>query len=463
MRNSFSLRRQLLVWLLVPILLFWVFGAVLAYTTALRFTNIANDRSLFDTTLTLAGQVKIVDGGVTVDLPRAAMNMLELDPYDKVYYAVRGPKGNLISGQAELPTPPTEEGIVHNQPIYYDAVFKGHPIRIAALYIPINNDAQNGLIRVQVAETLVKRKLLASEIVVSLVVSQFLMIGFAGVLVWYGIGRGLAPLQQLHEEIESRSHVDLSPLGEEDAPREVRSLIHAINDLLQRLGQAMAVQQRFIADAAHQLRTPLAGLKTQTELALRQTDQGELRQALKHLLTNSERSIHLVNQLLSLARAEPGSERVLAFEAVDCNALAREITKEWVHHALNKGIDLGYESETKPAPIRGEAVLFREMLSNLIDNAIRYTQEGGRVTVTVQALQDSVVLSVEDNGLGIAVEDRERVFERFYRALGTGADGCGLGLAIVREIASSHGAEVELADRNGVPGTLVRIKFPLLK
>lgn len=458
MNKSFSLRRQLLIWLLIPILLLWGLGAVMAYITALRFTNLANDRSLFDTTLALAGQIKRVDDKITVDLPRAALNMLEMDPYDKVYYSVRGSNEELISGQEGLPSFPAESEIISKQPIYYDGIFRGQRIRVASLYTSVG-DNSGGLIHVQVAETLEKRKTLANEIVINLAVPQLLMIALAGILVWYGIGRGLDPLRPLQEEIESRSHLDLSPIGEEDAPREVKPLIHAINDLLQRLGRTLAAQQRFIADAAHQLRTPLAGLKTQAELALRQTGKEEVHRALKYLLGNSERTIHLVNQLLVLARAEPGKARALAFSRVDVNELAREVSKDWIHHALSKNIDLGFEGADESVFVRGESVLLKEMLGNLIDNAIRYTQAGGRVTVGVRGSQDKGVLSVEDNGPGISVEDRERVFERFYRILGTATDGCGLGLAIVREIAGTHGAEVDLVNRDGTPGTLVEVRF----
>lgn len=447
-----------MVWLLVPIVVLCLFWAVMAYTIALRYTNIANDRSLFDSTLTLAGQIKIMDGRVTVDLPRAALNMLELDPYDKVYYEIRGPNEELVSGQEGLPRPTVEE-IAANQPIYYDGIFLDRKIRVAALFLPLNGNMSNGLIRVQVAETLVKRNVLAREIFISFIVSQVFMIVVAGSLVWYGVGRGLVSLELLHEEIENRSHLDLSPVKGKKAPREVLSLIHAINNLLLRLSKALAAHDRFIASAAHQLRTPLAGLKTQAELALRQTDPEELRLTLKHVLANSEKNIHLVNQLLSLARAQPGREGAFSFAPFDLVSLAREVARDWVRHALDKDIDLGFDATAEKAVIRGDAVLLKELLNNLVDNAVRYTQTGGRVTVAVHSLPECVVLSVEDNGPGIADEERERVFERFYRVLGTDTDGCGLGLAIVREIAESHGAKVELAKRDGVPGVLIEVRF----
>jgi two-component system sensor histidine kinase TctE len=234
-----------------------------------------------------------------------------------------------------------------------------------------------------------------------------------------------------------------------------------MNDLLARLGIAISAQQRFIADAAHQLRTPIAGLKTQTELALRESHPDKVHETLRQLQTATEQSARLINQLLSLARAEPGAKLEHAVGRLDLARLARDATTEWVPRALARGIDLGYDGAEDAAWIDGEPFLVRDMLGNLLDNAIRYTQRGGQVTVRVLRDAGRVALSVEDNGPGIPEQDRERVFERFYRVLGTGTEGCGLGLAIVREIAASHKAEVTLATGAGGRGTLVRVAFPL--
>jgi len=234
-----------------------------------------------------------------------------------------------------------------------------------------------------------------------------------------------------------------------------------MNGLLARLGGAIEAQQRFIADAAHQLRTPIAGLKTQTELALRQTQLGDVQVTLRQLQTATEQSTRLINQLLSLARAEPGARREHAIERLDLARLARDTTTDWVPRALARKIDLGYDGGDNAAWVVGDSLLLGELLRNLLDNAIRYTQEGGQVTVRVAGGADAVVLSVEDNGPGIPDQERERVFERFYRVLGTGVvEGCGLGLAIVREIALSHHAGVALATGAGGQGTVLRVTFP---
>jgi two-component system sensor histidine kinase TctE len=218
-------------------------------------------------------------------------------------------------------------------------------------------------------------------------------------------------------------------------------------------------RQRFVADAAHQLRTPVAGIKTQTELALRQAPSADAQATLKQLYSATEQAARLVNQLLALARAEPGAARGQHAEPLDLVALARDTTTEWVPRALAKNIDLGFESPLAAARIEGDAFLLREMLNNLLDNAIRYTQAGGHVTVRVESRSREVVLKVEDNGPGVPETDRERVFERFYRVLGTGVEGCGLGLAIVHEIALSHRCEVSLSAGEGGTGTLVSVTF----
>jgi two-component system sensor histidine kinase TctE len=313
---------------------------------------------------------------------------------------------------------------------------------------------------IQVAERVTARDEFARQIILRMVLPQAMLILLAGLAVWYGVARGLAPLSTLLREIESRSHRDLSALPEDQAPQEVRPLINAMNDLLARVGTAISTQQRFIADAAHQLRTPIAGLKTQTELALRQSQPGNLHDTLRQLQTATEQSTRLVNQLLSLARAEPGAKLAQSVERLDLARLARDATTEWVPRALARHIDLGYDGEEGTAWIEGEAFLVRDMLGNLLDNAIRYTQHGGQVTVRVTAGTDAIVLSVEDNGPGIPEQERERVFERFYRVLGTRTEGCGLGLAIVREIALSHHAAVTLAAGAGGKGTTVRVAVP---
>ena len=452
-----TLRRQLLEWLLWPLVLVMAASSVAAYYVAVAFATVAYDRALFDTTLDISGQIKVVDGALHVDLPRAAAMMIESDEYDRVFYMVTGPRGEFIVGHRGLPPPPS--GATLGKPLYYDAEYLGAPVRVAALYIALEGLPERGNILVQMAETLNKRHILANEILFAMLIPELLFLVLVGAVVWHGVARGLRPLDALRREIAQRSHRDLSPLPEANAPEELRSLMSAMNGLFARLGVALSAQRRFVADAAHQLRTPLAGIRTQAELALRQENLAEARHMLEQLNGASARTTRLVNQLLSLARAEPGAERTHAIEKVDLYALARTATMEWVPQAIERHIDLGFEGEGGPVHIEGDRLLLQEMLSNLLDNALRYTQVGGQVTVRTALNGKEAELSVEDNGPGIPPEEHERVFERFYRVLGSGAEGCGLGLAIVREIAEGHGARVTLANGNSGCGTSVRVTF----
>ena len=466
-----TLRHQLLISLLAPIVLVTLLSAVVTYYYAFNFAPLAYDYSLFDSALDISRQTRLHDGRLQVDLPSAALDMLESDTHDSVFYLVNDAQGGFIAGHRGLPLP--HEEMLPGKPLYYDGNYRGNPVRLAALQTNVKNAGATPVL-ILVGETLNKRRTLANEVLLGMLLPEFLLIALVGALVWYGIERGLRPLATLQHEIGSRSHRDLSPLPEQNAPGEVRALIRAMNDLLARLAFALSSQQRFIADAAHQLRTPLAGIKTQAELALRQQKIDDVHHTLLQLNTATGQTTHLVNQLLSLARAEPGAERAQSMQKLDLNQLARETTTEWVPHALARDIDLGFDEGADdnanvttdeaaggaaPVMIEADALFIREMLGNVLDNAIRYTQRGGRVTVRVGAAGGRAVLSVEDNGPGIVPGERERVFERFHRVLGTGVEGCGLGLAIVREIAQGHNADVRLtAGAHGV-GTLVTIIF----
>lgn len=457
-----SLRRQLVSWLLAPLLAIWVFGGIMSYFIAVSFADLANDRSLFDSTLTLASEVKSEGSAIVVNQPDTALKMITIDPYDKVYFKVSAPGYGVIAGQDDLPAPPGGAEVpgtdfLPDKPYYHDGKVDRKHVRIASIYHRVTVGNKDTLVLVQVAETLVKRRVLASEILAGILLPQLLLISLALAIGWYGIRRGLSSLEHIQKEVRSRSHLDLSPLHKEDAPREVGPLIHALNELLGRLHNAISIQTRFIANAAHQLRTPLAGIKTQVDFAMRQSDPALVRHSLQQLQASNDRTIHLVNQLLLLARAEPGWETPM--QQVDLVAIAGEATREWVPAALKKELDLGFEPALETAPVNGNATLLREMLNNLVDNAIRYSDTGGEITVRVSRSDKLVTLAVEDKGPGIPVAERELVFERFHRAALPQQEGCGLGLAIVREIAHLHGGEVFLVDSE--KGAVFEVRLPV--
>jgi two-component system sensor histidine kinase TctE len=325
-------------------------------------------------------------------------------------------------------------------------------VRIGYLYVDVIEGDEIPPVLVQVAETLDRRTRLANEIIKGVIFPQFMILPVAVLLVWFGLSRGLAPLQALQRRIRGRSPDDLSPIDPRGAPEEIAPLVDAFNELLDRLGASVNAQKRFIADAAHQLKTPLAGLRTQSELALRERDATELRRSLEQIARGSQRAAHLVSQLLSLARTENLRETA-TLEPLDLEPLMRDVVTEWVPVALERGIDLGFESVDEPGdarariagpPLLGHPLLLRELAKNLLDNALRYTPRGGTVTARVVSGTSDVRLEVEDSGPGIPEAERELVFERFYRVLGTGVDGSGLGLPIVREIVELHGATVRV-------------------
>jgi two-component system sensor histidine kinase TctE len=320
---------------------------------------------------------------------------------------------------------------------------------------------------VLVGETLKKRALMANEIILSMLLPQLLIILLVSALLFFGIKRGLQPLDKLKTDLSQRNINDLSPLDNTKAPIELRPLLNAFNDLLTRVGGAITKEQRFISDAAHQLKTPLAGLKTQAELALRENEPSKIAHALGQINQASGNLSHMVNQLLVLSKAEPDGATFLAFKPVDLCLLAQEVSASWVASALEKNIDLGFEGTgfstgKQTALIQGNDVLLRELMGNLIDNAIRYTPANGKITVGILQEETDLVFYVQDNGIGISEKTRARIFERFYRVLGTQQEGCGLGLTIVQEIADRHKATVTVASEGEGNGALFQVHFPAI-
>lgn len=444
-----SLRRLLLGWLLIPLLVLLALGSVGTFYMARNAANDAYDKELLDPMLALAQYIQVVNGKPVLNLPPGARDLLLVNAYDNIYYQLVAADGTRLAGNLYLPVPAQ----ISDKPVFYNSAFRGRDIRIAALKMHLPNGSSAYL---QVAETLNKRDHHLAGILAEMLAPAVVIALAAVLLVWFGIRRGLAPLQSLQEEIAARSHRDLRPVPEHHAPDEVRPVVASLNALLARLNDSMNGQQRFLANAAHQLRTPLSGLQTQVELALRGTMSAELRATLTHLLDATVRTAHLANQLLTLARAEPGAMSPDAMQPLDLRNVVEDAAREWVPRAMERQIDLGFDMEN--TSLVGEPLLIRELLANLIDNALRYTPAGG--SVTVRCLQaGAAVLEVEDNGIGIPESQRDKVLERFHRVEGSPGDGCGLGLAIVQEIARVHDATLEILAPPAGRGTLIRVSF----
>jgi len=451
MRRKGSLRAQLLRWVLVPLSLLLLLDAAGSWWFASRLADRVYDGELMEIARELVLHVHRDGPQPTVDLEPDAERTLLLDQVDTVYYAIRGPQGALLAGSAALNA---REGRAPTAT--YDGTIGGERVRIAE--IRTMNGTQVPVV-VQVAETLRKRGALTQEILLDVILPQLVLIVIAGVLVWIGVARGLAPLRLLRSAVAARSHLDLSPVQGPDVPTEVDPLLHSVNDLMARLDEVLTFQNRFIADAAHQLRTPVAGLKASIEVALREEDPAQARRSLAHLYTAVERMSRLVAQLLSLARNEPNTVRRLDLAPIDLSRLTLETTMEWVPEAYKKDIDLGFEAAQTPATIRGDAGRLRELINNLLDNAIRYSRNGGKVTVRVLG-EPTPRVAISDDGPTIPHAERERIFERFHRLLGDHASGSGLGLAIVREIATLHDATITLDDDADGVGNRFTVAFP---
>ena len=500
-REQRSLFGEILDWMLAPLLLLWPMSLGLTWVVAQAIAARPYDRELADVVRALARQAAVQtasadrpQGSVRGELERTAATLKRDDDDDRSYYQVLGQRGELLAGDAGLSVP-GEEASVEPGVRFRDDMIGDEPVRVAYLWLAVPGAAPGSTrseALVQVAETLGKRSQLATEIIKGVILPQFVILPLAVVLVWFALARGIRPLAELQQRIRRRESTDLSAIAEGNVPEEVAPLVRAINDLLQRLDKTIATQRHFLADAAHQLKTPLAGLRMQCELAAREIDSGRgdpasMKHTLRQIALSTQRAAHMVNQLLAMARAED-SGQAARHQAVDLAAITRAVVRDFVPRAIERRIDLGYEGpdsadgaenavraiHVAPARLSGEPVLLGEMVRNLVDNALQYTPQGG--TVTARVVSDPfgqvVVLQVEDTGPGIALGEREAVFRPFYRVFaqvdGTPVDGSGLGLAIVHEVVQCHGADITITDARprgttpaATPGTLFTVRFPL--
>jgi two-component system, OmpR family, sensor histidine kinase TctE len=456
-----SLFGEILDWMLAPLLFVWPISIALTYYFANNVASFPYDQALREHVSAIARLVVFTPRNTSIVLPASAKSLLRSDEVDNIYFRVKELDGETLAGDKDLP--PVDslliDAAVPGEVYFRDIEHKGQDVRVAYTLLDNERFPSSHWVLVEVAETLEKRAQLANKIIASVIVPQFIIIPLAVFLVWFGLTKGLQPLTRLRETIELRAAGDLSPIATQRVPEELSPLIESFNGMLHRMELNMDAQRRFIDDAAHQMRTPLTGLKTQAQLALRESDPTQLHASLVQIANGVDRAARLVNQLLILARTEAGDQNQHPMSTLDFNALLREIVEDWVVRALDKGLDLGFEPSMGAAKIDGNPFLLREMCNNLLDNALRYTPENGAVTARVTAHGDFVIFEIEDNGIGIAEEQAELVFERFYRVSDSGTEGSGLGLPIVREIASQHRASVSLRP-NQDKGTVACVVFP---
>jgi two-component system sensor histidine kinase TctE len=469
-REQRSLFGEILDWMLTPLLLLWPVSLVLTWLVAQGIAGKPFDRALEYNVGALAQLVTVNKNRAQFILPLPARELLRADDSDTVYYQVLGTGGEYLSGEKNLPLPPEDEKLAPGEVRMRDEEFRGVGIKVAYTWVKLDLPNSKPAL-VQVAETMDKRSVLATEIVKGVMLPQFVILPLAVLLVWLALVQAIKPLNHLEERIRARRPDDLSPLDAQAVPIEVAPLVSSVNDLLMRLKDSIATQKRFLADAAHQLKTPLAGLRMQADLAQREGANAEdLKQSLRQIGRSSIRATHTVNQLLALARAE-SSGTVMSQQPCNLVKLTMDVIRDCVPRAMDKHIDVGYEGaepNVEDVTLMGNPTLLKEMVRNLMDNAINYTPSSADQPgmITARVLKDPfskvLVLQVEDSGPGIPAAERELVFQPFYRVLGTEADGSGLGLPIVLEIARQHHASITLEDSRpgqSPPGTCFTVRF----
>ena len=442
-----------------PLLILILIVSSILFRFAIVEQRDAFDKALYDSAYSIYQLLQQSDDSIQeLSLSKKEKQFILNDQSDVVFYNIVDTQGNVLNGETDAGLMPRSQKQLSN-PDFRDGSVHGLKVRIVSTLVNIQKSGTEFPVYIQVAETLNKREALAGNVLIDLIVPQLLLVLFTVGIIWFGVERGLQPLFDLQAAVSKRSYLDLSAIDLPDVPTEVMILVNSVNTLMRQLESVLSAQNRFIADAAHQLRTPLAGAQAQLELALLESDPEQHEQLLDRVSASMERLSHTISQLLSLARNQQDALHNAALNPVNLNQIAQEVTTDMVPTAIKKGIDLGFEASESDAMVLGDGKRLKEMLYNLVDNALLYTPNSGKVTVNVRREAGEIVLSVEDNGPGIPKEEREKVFERFHRVMGTGQEGSGLGLAIVMEIAQLHQASVEISDEPKQKGLNIQVSF----
>ena len=456
--RRFSLRKRVAWRLIPPLAIILSLNAFWSYKSAMDAANSAYDRSLSSSLKNIAENINATGGRITVDVPYPALDISEGGVQEHVYYAIIGPGGVRLTGYDDL-NPPLWK-VDNEQPTMVDMYFRQQAIRLGILvkrlYDPelVGGDA----VTILFAETTEARTRLAFSMFMESLRPQFLLMGIGLVLIVIVLKSAFRPLLDLRNTIRQRNEEDLTPVSPSNVPNELLPLIDAINYHMARLEKLLQARRRFLADAAHQIRTPLTVLGAQAEYGQRQNDPQEMRRTFTSLFDTIRSTQRLANQMLTLARAEPANGLIQEFARLDFSELVCDVAGELATLAQKKSIDLSFEGSSEPVFVDGNATMLREMVSNLVDNALRYTGDNGHVTLCVALEDNLVVLRIVDDGPGIPEAEQEKVFQRFYRILGHGdSGGSGLGLAIVREICWAHRGRIKLGESRNGHGLAVEI------
>jgi len=445
-----SIRRRLLALLLIPTALIAAAATYSAYRTSLAPIEGAYDAELLDTALAVASNLEAHDRTApTLELTPDAVRLLRSDAHDNIYYRVSGSDGHFMAGDHDLAVP--HQGV--GNPEFSQATYRGEPIRV----VSYRASAASGGAIVTVAETLHKRQSARRHVLRSSLTVDAAQLATALAVIWFGVRFAIAPLRDVERQLAGRWPRQLTPIGTEGAPIEIRSLIDALNHLFRSLQEAQLAERSFLENAAHQLRTPLAGMLTHLELLASGHSQVDLARA-RAALEGAKRLARTTQQLLALARSDAAARAGGDFQTLSLPAVIEACAESRLPAADSAGIDLG--AQVEPAEVRGQRWMLEEALGNLVDNAIAATPAGRSVTLRCGRERDCTFLEVSDAGVGIPPAERERVFERFYRASNSRAAGSGLGLAIVSEVARVHGAALSVDAGERGEGTRVRMSFP---
>lgn len=457
--HKLSLRRTLLL-VLVPAMMLVVAAELwLTWRTAVEATNAAYDRSLLGAIKSIDANISTESGGVGIELPYRMLEFFQLTADGQVFYRVATEDGLVEIGDGDFP-PPLQR-LETGKPQFHDTEYFGRPVRVGSyarvLNPPVGGRDSGQRVVIQVAETLGSREHFTRSLILKAVARDLVLVAVAGLLLAGAITWALRPLARLRNDVQTRLPQDLTPIDTAGIPVDVEPLVDAINAHVDRTRQLTEAQRRFVDDASHQMRTPLATLTTQVGFALRESDPRSLRSALTAIKLQLEETVRLANQMLSLGRADAAE---LAPRPVDLRALAESVTRGFWSDAQTKDIDLGFDPPTQSVVVSAHAELLREAISNLVHNALRYTPAGGRVTVAVSEAPLGARVTVSDNGPGIPEHERHRIGQRFFRAANVPHAGSGLGLAIVESIATRHGGRVESASGPEGRGLSVSIVLP---
>lgn len=447
-----SLRVKLLKWLVIPLLAVNLAGAAAAYWLAWIPAQGALDQSLADAAWALVPHVQETDSEIELRLSQQAEQVLRVDHFDEVFFVVRDLHGRTIAGDKDFPQLQIPDKF--NTSLPYTDMMRGEDVRVISLKTVVAGHT----ILIGAGETRIKRRQIRFRIFLTLLISEIFLAILIPLMIWLALNKGLSPLREMQENLEQRKSDDLSALPVQNAPVEVTPFIVAINNLLTRVQDSARAKQDFLANVAHQLRTPLAGFKAQLEwLQAQHKEDTDTARSIDMMLSSADRMARKANQLLALARSQPGDVDRRSMELLSLDQLLAESVQQFVQEALKKNIDIGFDLH--PTVVLGDRFLLRDLIDNVVDNAIRYSPEGGAVTVSCMMKEGGGVLKVEDDGPGIPEADKERIFSRFYR-LDHSQSGSGLGLAIVRDIAREHGATISVRSGSNNRGSSFLVLFP---